>query len=398
MTVRERALTGWSAVARRADVVSGLGWAIGVATVAAWVGALVGGWEELAVAAIVLTVVILGAAVLVVGRMRYDVEVRLAEKRVTVGDRATGVLDVRNVGSRPALPSVVELVVGRGAAAFAIPRLRPGAAHEDVFRIPTARRAVVTIGPASSVRSDPLGIFRRTVDWGSPTELVVHPRTVPLGGSRAGILRDLEGRSVQVLTDSDVSFHALRDYVPGDDRRHIHWRSTARTGQLVVRQFEETRRSQLAVVLSTRAADYADPQEFEIAVSVAGSLGLQAIREDRGVVVRTQHGALRGSDRTRLLDDLTAIETSPVQSGLPDVVRAGHAALRSASTVVLVTGSRTETPVLRAAAARLPGDARTIAVRCATGATPSGHRAGDVAVLTLGDVDDLPAALRRTDR
>src|SRR5690606_1690719 len=118
-------------------------------------------------------------------------------------------------------------------------------------------------------------------DWTEHVELFVHPRTVPLHGSSSGFLKDLEGRPTKDLSSSDVSSHALREYAPGDDRRHVHWKTSARTGTLMVRQFEETRRSHLAVVLSTNAADYDDPEEFELAVSVAGSLGVQALREER---------------------------------------------------------------------------------------------------------------------
>ena len=69
-----------------------------------------------------------------------------------------------------------------------------------------------------------------------------------------------------------MSFHAIREYTPGDSRRQIHWKSTAKTGQLMVRQFEESRRSRMAVVLSLALADYADEDEFELGVSAAASL------------------------------------------------------------------------------------------------------------------------------
>ena len=50
---------------------------------------------------------------------------------------------------------------------------------------------------------------------------------------------------------SDLAFHALREYQPGDDRRYVHWRSSAKHGRLLVRQFLDTRRSHLAVVVDT---------------------------------------------------------------------------------------------------------------------------------------------------
>ena len=117
---------------------------------------------------------------------------------------------------------------------------------------------MVVVGPVRSVRGDPLSLLRRELVWTDATELFVHPRTVPLQGSAAGFIRDLEGQVSRSLTNSDVAFHALRGYVPGDDRRYVHWRTSARTGTLMVRQFEETRRSHLLVALSTAAGDYTD--------------------------------------------------------------------------------------------------------------------------------------------
>src|SRR5690606_32774393 len=115
--------------------------------------------------------------------------------------------------------------------------------------------------------------------WTEPAELFVHPEVVALGGANAGLLRDLEGQATRDLSDSDLNFHALRDYVAGDDRRYIHWRTTARRGQLMVKQFEDTRRTLTSIALATAVSDYAHPDELELAVSVAASIAVQAIRD-----------------------------------------------------------------------------------------------------------------------
>ncbi|PFG42141.1 uncharacterized protein (DUF58 family) [Isoptericola jiangsuensis] len=376
-------------------VVSPLGWSVLVLTAGAWVAGLVLHWEEWALVAVTATVALLAAVVFVLGRLRYEVTLDVASRRVVVGDRAVGRLLVRNGSSRPMLPAVMELQVGQGMASFPVPRLRPDAEHEEIFAVPTHRRAVIPLGPVRSVRADPLGLLRRELQWTEPEELFVHPRTTPLSGSSTGLLHDLEGRVTPDISDSDVSFHALRDYVPGDDRRHIHWKSTARTGQLMVRQFEETRRSRLAVILSTRSDDYADPDEFELAVSVCGSLGLQAIREDGGLAVMVQAGRVRGDHRTRLLDDLTRLELSPARTSLTEVARAASVSATDASVVAVLVGSTVTPTDLRAAAVRLPVDARLVALRCAPGSSVSRGRVADMQVLTLGELADLPHALRR---
>ncbi len=376
-------------------VVSSFGWAVIGAAAAAWWAGLAGGWVEAAVVAGLLTVVLTAAVGFVLGRLRYRVTVDLAQARVTVGDRAVGRLDVRNETSRALLPSVLELVVGTGVATLPVPRLAPGAGTDEIFSIPTQRRAVIPVGPVRSVRADPFGLMRRHVEWAGVQELFVHPRTLHLGGSSAGFRPDLEGKATRDISTSDVAFHALREYVPGDDRRHIHWKTTARTGRLMVRQFEETRRSHLAVILSTRLEDYADPAEFELAVSACGSLGLQALREDRGLTVLVQGGTLRGTHRTRLLDDLSRVELQPSRVGLADLARAAGQAIADVSVVALVCGSTVGPTALRSASAGLPVTVRALAVRCCPGA-PAGRRAvAELEILTIGELGEFAAALRR---
>ncbi|MCL1869444.1 MAG: DUF58 domain-containing protein [Promicromonosporaceae bacterium] len=390
--VAARAGRAWAPVGA---VVSPYGVAAVVVAAAAWVAGLALAWEELLVVAVLLTVTLLAAVVFVLGRFRYTVDLDLATSRVTVGDRAVGRLGVRNESARALLPSVMEVPVGQGAAAFPVPRLRPGAQHEEVFTIPTRKRAVISVGPVRSVRADPLGLLRRSVTWTEPQELFVHPVVKSLAGSSTGFLKDLEGRVTQDISNSDVSFHALRDYVPGDDRRHIHWKTTARTGQLMVRQFEETRRSHLAVLLSTRLEDYASDDEFELAVSVCGSLGLQAIKEDRGVTVLVNSGSLRGDHRTRLLDDLARVQLAPARTRLSDVARAASHSVADASVVAFVVGSAVKPADLRAASARLPQDVSVMALQCAPGATMTRNTIAELTVLTLGSLGELPLAMRR---
>lgn len=377
------------------QALSTFGVAVLVVAVGAWVAGLVLGWLEVLVAAIVLTVALVAAIVFVLGRLRYDVSLVLTQSRVTVGDPAVGRLDVRNAAARPLLPSVMELPVGRGVAAFPVPRLRGGGTHEEIFRIPTRRRSVITVGPVKSVRADPLGLLRREVTWTDEQELYVHPAVKNLASSSTGLLRDLEGRATTDLTDSDVSFHALREYVPGDDLRHVHWKTTARTGTLMVRQFEETRRSHLAVLLSTRAQDYADDEEFELAVSVCGSLGLQAIKEDRGVTVLVHSGSLRGDHHTRLLDDLARVEPVASRSKLVDLARGVGTSAASASVIAFVVGSKVTPSELRAASARLPAGVTVMAIQCVPEAKLARHTIAEVGVLTLGRLGDLPLALKK---
>ena len=374
--------------------------AVGWITVVAAVGAGVLGWryawDELRVLMVCGTAILAASSVFLVGRSPYRVRMDLAHRRVVVGERALGRIEVTNTSARGTLPAEVELPVGAGVAAFPLPRLAANETHEDLFAVPTTRRAVIVVGPVRSVRADPLGIARRELRWTDPVELFVHPRTVSLAGTSAGFLKDLDGRPTKDLSPSDISFHALREYVVGDDRRHVHWKSTARAGQLMVRQFEETRRSHLAIALSTHLADYAAGEdEFELAVSVAGSLGLHAFREERDLTIVTQTGTMHTRTPGRMLDDLTRAELAYRGTDVVHLASAVAASAPEVSLALLVVGSTVAPARLHAAAVRLPVDVRVVALRCEAGAALGRRAIAGLVVLTIGSLDDLPLAIRR---
>lgn len=153
------------------------------------------------------------------------------------------------------------------------------------------------MGPVRTLRGDPFGIVRRELAWTEQLELFVHPRTVPLAPVGSGLLRDLEGHTTNDVSMSDLAFHTLREYAPGDDRRYIHWRSSAKataaagTGTFLVRQFLDTRRSHIAVVTDVDETSYAGP-EFELAVSAAASIALRTLADEMDLtIVCGEHAA-----------------------------------------------------------------------------------------------------------
>src|SRR5690606_2589843 len=249
-----------------------LAWVLIAAAVVFWIGGQLLGWVEFTVAAVVIALTLVLCALFLIGRTQYDVSLDLTRTRVVVGERAVGALTLANRGTRAILPSRVVLPVGAGRGEFGIQRLAPGEQAEELFAIPTQKRAVVKVGPVSVVRGDPLGLFERAHRRDEPVDLYVHPKTVLFGGQSLGFLRDLEGLPATDLSRDDVSFHALNEYQPGDDLRHVHWRSTARTGVMMVRQYEETRRSHFVIGLSRSSGDYATADDFELGISAAGSI------------------------------------------------------------------------------------------------------------------------------
>lgn len=354
------------------------------------------GWIEFAFLGFTLLAAVLVSVAFVFGRMHYRVGIELQPSRVVAGERALGRLVVANAGTTTSTPSRLELPVGAGLAEFVVPALPPGDEHEELFAVPTNRRAVIVAGPAVSVRGDQLGLLRRTVRWSDPVELFVHPVTARLRPSAAGLVRDLEGEVTKTITNNDISFHALRAYEPGDALRNVHWRTSARTGQLMVRQYEETRRSQLILVQSTEREHYASDDEFELAVSVVASLGVQVIRDATRVAVVTEALALRTATPTALLDDTSRIE--PVRrrfATVRDFVRETTKRLPTPSVVITVGGSLLPIAEVRSIETLFGADTETIAFRVELGAASRITRIGDTTVVTVGDLAELPRLVRR---
>ena len=354
------------------------------------------GWEEFLLVAGGCLVAVAAALAFTFGRAQFSVALELEPRRVVAGEQAVGRIVVTNTGSRRVLPVAFEAPVGTGFARFAMPSIGPAETWDDIFVIPTHRRSILTVGPVSAVRGDPLGIARRASALAQPVELYVHPVTVRLAGLTAGWIRDLEGRPTNDLSPSDIAFHTMREYVPGDDRRHIHWRSSARFDKLMVRQFVDSRRSHLGLVLSTNPGDYADPDEFELAVSVVGSLGRSALVEGQAVTATTGGRPLPSHGPIPLLDALAGVEQSERRTDLSSLVKRSLPLVRGASVVALVAGSAVAPGELRAAAQRFHHDVRTLGVRVQPGAEVSLRTIGSTSVLELGSLDDLPRVLRAT--
>jgi len=302
---------------------------------------------------------------------------------------------------------VIDVPVGATIVPVSVQGLAPGHVVEHELAVPTQRRGRVSLGPVRTLRADPIGLVRRELIWTERLDIIVHPRTIDIPSTSSGLVRDLEGQPRRDLTPSDLAFHALREYVPGDDRRHIHWKSTAKTGALMVRQFEETRRSHLVVAQSIASIDFGSDAEFELAVSITASLGARAIRDAREVSVvvsaitpdfaKRAVVALRPLSTltpTRLLDDLALVEHGPAALGILDVARLAGEGTRGVSVAFLVVGSTVTPARLRTAAAGFPPAVEVVVLQCDPERVPGRRRLGTFTVVTIGSLTDLRRAMR----
>ncbi|WP_439688563.1 DUF58 domain-containing protein [Curtobacterium sp. SP.BCp] len=391
------------------SVVTGLGWTVAVLTLVAFVAGYRLGLREVVVVGFAGALLVVVAAIALIGRSRLLIRMRLPQHRVAVGDPAGVVVTAENPGRLPSVPTTVEVPVGPGLVDVAIPAVPAKGAFEREVPVPTTRRGVLDVGPVTGVRADPVGLVRREIVWTAREQVIVHPRTIAIPSTSTGLVRDLEGQATTDLSPADIAFHAIREYLPGDDPRTIHWKSTAKSGALMVRQFEDTRRSHLVVALGVSRAEFADGDEFELAVSAAASLGTRAIRDGRDVTVvvseRTPEFAKRPVyavhplptvTPTRLLDDFARVGLAEACLPIAEVSRIVGTDTAGISVAFLVVGSTVELPALRLAATRFPVGVEVVAVICEPEAQPRFLRVAGLTVMTIGYLDDLRHALHRS--
>lgn len=382
------------------------GFVLAVALVGIVLGAAFG-WIEAWFVAVLAALLLLIALPFLIGSRAYRTVLGVGRANVVAGGEVHLTVEVQNAVARPQLPAVIELPVGDALRELTVPMLGPHHGTVLPVTVPTQRRGVITVGPLTVARQDPLGLLRREMTWRDVHHVHVHPRTVLLPPNSAGLVRDLEGQSSRRLTDSDLSFHAVREYVPGDAMRHIHWKSTAKTGQLMVRQYEESQTARLAVLFDARREEYASDEEFELGVSIAASISVQAVREgrERFVASAWTPGKLRPNidgleellsrDPVRMLDSWA--ELGYATEGLPIEVLARSLAhsTRDLSIVVLVTGSVPEVDRLRRAAISFPPDVHVLAMRADLLAEPAAQHIDSLTVATIGALGDLPQLMIR---
>lgn len=230
-------------------------------------------------------------------------------------------------------------VTGTVGATVGLAPLHPGDHHAASYRLPTERRGLVHCGPVEGRLTDPFGLARRRFDLAGTATLTVLPAIEELGprARRGGLDDPMAGAAHHVPgRTADEDFATLRPYVVGDDLRRVHWASTARTGDLLVRLDDPPWQGRHTVILDARSID--DEDRFERSVSAAASLvHAAAVRGDRVRLVLsngTDTGTIDArAGRDTLLEHLALVEAEP--SGR---LRRVHAGSRLGSgAVALVT-------------------------------------------------------------
>jgi len=378
--------------------ITGLGWtALGLGVVA-WVMAAGFGWAEAGVLACLCLLMVVLAAVFTIGRTNVRVSLGVNPVRVFEEQVAVASYEITNCSNRRQSSVRVRLPIGSAAAYFTTPALSEAESCDDWVTIPTEHRGVVEVGPVITYREDPFSLVRREVAWTDRHQLYIHPTIAPLDELGTGLLRDLEGRSTQDMSNSDLAFHTLREYIPGDDQRYIHWKSSARlssaTGEdeFMVRQFLDTRKTHIALVSDLEPSHFASDAEFELSLSCAASIAARTVMDGMDLTVLCGDQVVVRPTANYALDPYSWAQMS--ERGLMGEFERVRAQAGEASMAMIVTGSGTELDELMRGRAVIPYAIQMIVIRVGWGRPIRLRDTGTFIELSLGSLDDLPKALR----
>ncbi|MCW2944111.1 MAG: hypothetical protein JWR24_828 [Actinoallomurus sp.] len=347
---------------------------------------------------------------LAVSRTRYRLTCarRATPSRLPAGHEAQVEVLLENVSRLPTGLLLVEDQVPYtlgGRARFVVDRIEPHGGREMVYRVRADVRGRYRVGPLTVRLTDPFGLVELARSFTTTDRITVTPPIVPLPHGR--LTRSWAGggesraRTISTAGEDDV---APREYRHGDDLRRVHWRSTARYGELMVRREEQQWQSRGTLFLDTRRlAHWGDGPgaSFEQAVSAAVSIGVQLGREGLGLRYVTDEGetlAPSASFEGALLDALAVVRVSAGRS-----LRSGLSALRAAASkgdgLVIGVFGRLTTDDAREMARVKRGTATCVAVLVGSGAEAATTaqartvlRAAGWRVLTITSAASLPAA------
>ncbi|QES41134.1 DUF58 domain-containing protein [Streptomyces venezuelae] len=322
------------------------------AGVAAAICAYVLGQSDLLRVGLLLAVLPLVCAT-VLFRTRYRVagSRRLSPARVPAGSEARVHLRMDNVSRLPTgllmLQDRVPYVLGPRPR-FVLDRVEAGGRREVSYRVRSDLRGRYPLGPLQLRLTDPFGMCELTRSFSTYDTLTVIPRVealppVRLTGEAKGY-GDGRNRSLALAGEDDV---IPRGYRHGDDLRRVHWRSTARYGELMVRREEQPQRARCTVLLDTRGAGFrgAGPDSaFEWAVSGTASTLVHMLERGFSVRLLTDTGASvpgegsdgfagasqESADAAGLMMDTLAVVDHSDGAGLSrayDVLRGGNEGL-----------------------------------------------------------------------
>lgn len=218
--------------------------------------------------------------------------VRLHRPEMTIGRRVGGAavhdgdtiqvsLTLRNRGRRKVRNlNLVDSVDRLGSAGFEISALAGGGVVTASYRVLCRPRGIYRVGPSRVTTHDPLGLAELPGADGPVDHLMVYPTVERLSGFPVVRGQDpsMAASRPEHAQRGGEDFYTLREYQRGDDLRRVHWPSSAKTEQLMIRQLETPWQSRALVLLDVRQSAYESDPAFETAVSGAASVVTHLVR------------------------------------------------------------------------------------------------------------------------
>ena len=278
------------------------------------------------------------------------VQRRLRTKWAVVGDLIEEDFVIANEGRLPAL--WVEVRDDSTIPDFnpgVVESIGPGEERQFHARTVCRRRGLYTLGPVRILTGDPFGIFRGSIVYYQVNSFIVYPPImegpgIPLPYGTVGGSSRSSLKTYHVTTDAA----GIRDFAPGDGLSRIHWLSTARRGQLQVKEFDLEPSGNLWVILDMDGAVHVgegDESTEEYAVKLAGAITYQAIRENKavGVIASSSNPAevepSKGARQLwRIMEDLATV-TADGREPLGSILQQVSRALERGLSVVIITPS-----------------------------------------------------------
>lgn len=275
-------------------------------------------YEELVIAGVGVGAIVLAAIWVAQRPLRATVTRRIGALRIPRGDPLNVVYRVRNNSRfRTGRATIIDQCDGQECR---VPLAAVSAEDVTDFfgNIETVRRGIFPVGPFAIERIDPFWLAIGSRHDETISHVTVHPKVYRLLGPQGAVrVVDSESALRRASADPMSGFVSMREYVPGDDPRLIHWPTTARTGTLMVRENVEVRRPEFTVVIDT-ADHVGSPDDFEEIVDVAATLAAHAVRSGLDVVVRTTSDMHPGRPTPLLSEGQVLDFLTPVQQTDPD--------------------------------------------------------------------------------
>lgn len=323
---------------------SGRGVVVFGAAIGLWIAARIAGSPTLHMIAVGLVVLPFAASLFARwSHHRLRIRRRLSETRVQPGQRVHVELEVENQTSAQTSFLLIEdrlpSALGRSAR-LVIASLHGRGKQRVRYTLTPRRRGRYVLGPLTVDLSDPFALTKVRVEFDEREELVVAPEVENLVGGPDSPFGLTSGLALaKHLFRTGDEFYTMRPYVEGDDLRRIHWRSVARSGELMIRQDESSRRSNAVLFIDTRDSAVGQTHSpcFEKVVSAGASLGILLLRYGFSVKLVTTQLPPQRVGEEELLEALAGISHSTSRA-----LSTGLARLRMAAgsdTTLVVAGA-----------------------------------------------------------